>query len=177
MLLRQSPWSRDFSFKFFERFMKTLKGIVRQRARPEGSMAMGWLVQDYLSTSDPELPRLWTQDENDRITGEEPQGQGLQRRMDPVMRDKVCTFCILNSRAMEKWLRKYEDARKEREQACLSFRRSQTTGALPWSPKLAVLPEFPTLKWLEDAMRHAKSNGETISKEEDYHVCMIINIY
>ena len=171
---------------FLERFMKTLKGFVRQRARPEGSMAMGWLVQEslvyiteYLSTSDPELPRLWRQDENDQITGEEPQGQGLQRRMDPIMRDKVSTFCILNSHAMEKWLHKYEDARKEREQARLSFRRNRTTRALPWPSELAVLPEFPTLKWLEDAMRHAKSNGEAISDEEeelaygcDYHVCM-----
>ena len=29
---------------FLERFMKTLKGFVRQRARLEGSMPMGWLV-------------------------------------------------------------------------------------------------------------------------------------
>eukprot|EP00249_Psilotum_nudum_P026801 c33556_g1_i1 orf=2-172(-) len=41
---------------FLERFMKTLKGFVRRKARPEGSMAKGWLVQkplvyisDYLS--------------------------------------------------------------------------------------------------------------------------------
>ena len=29
---------------FLERFLKTLKGFVRQRARPKGSMAEGWLV-------------------------------------------------------------------------------------------------------------------------------------
>ena len=29
---------------FLERFMKTLKSFVHQRARPEGSMAEGWLV-------------------------------------------------------------------------------------------------------------------------------------
>lgn len=33
---------------FLEIFMKTLKGFVRQRARPEGSMAEGWLVQESL---------------------------------------------------------------------------------------------------------------------------------
>ena len=33
---------------FLERFMKTLKGFVRQRARPKGSMAEGWLVQESL---------------------------------------------------------------------------------------------------------------------------------
>ena len=31
---------------FLERFMKVLKGYVRQKARPEGSMAEGWLVQE-----------------------------------------------------------------------------------------------------------------------------------
>lgn len=31
---------------FLERFMKTLKGFVRQKARPEGLMAEGWLVQE-----------------------------------------------------------------------------------------------------------------------------------
>ena len=117
--------------------MKTLKGFVRQRACPEGSMAMGWLIQEslfyiteYLSTSNLELPRLWRQDENDQITGEEPQGQRRQRRIDPIMQDKVSTFCILNSHAMEKWLHKYEDAKKEREQARLSFRGNQTTRSL-----------------------------------------------
>ena len=31
---------------YLERFMKILKGFVRQKARPEGSMAKGWLVQE-----------------------------------------------------------------------------------------------------------------------------------
>ena len=33
---------------FLERFMKTLKGFVRQRARPEESMAEGWLYKSPL---------------------------------------------------------------------------------------------------------------------------------
>ena len=31
---------------YLECFMKILKGFVRQKARPEGSMAEGWLVQE-----------------------------------------------------------------------------------------------------------------------------------
>ena len=31
---------------FLERFLKTLKGFVRQRAHLEGSMAKGWLVHE-----------------------------------------------------------------------------------------------------------------------------------
>ena len=68
---------------------------------------------------------------------------------------------------MEKWLHKYEDAKKEREQARLSFRRNRTTRALPMPFELAVLPQFPCLKWLEYAMTRAKSNGETITDEEE----------
>ena len=33
---------------FLERFMKIVKGFVHQKARPEGSMAEGWLVQEPL---------------------------------------------------------------------------------------------------------------------------------
>ena len=42
----QSRWM--FSL---ERFMKTLKGFVGQRAHPKGSMAEGWLVQLFTSLS------------------------------------------------------------------------------------------------------------------------------
>jgi len=47
---------------FLERFLKTLKGLVRQRARPEGSIAKGWLMQEslvyiskFLSRRDPQM--------------------------------------------------------------------------------------------------------------------------
>jgi hypothetical protein len=33
---------------FVERFLKTLKGFVRQQAKPEGSMAEGYLVQEAM---------------------------------------------------------------------------------------------------------------------------------
>ena len=146
---------------------------------------MGWLVQEslvyiteYLSTSDPELPRLWTQEEDDCVAGEEPQGQGLQRRMDPILCDKISTFWLLNSHAMKKWLYRYTIARKERDQARLNFRRSKTTRALSWPRDLALVPKFPTFKWLEDAMKDARSNGEIKSNEKEElsydHVCIIM---
>ena len=59
-------------------------------------MAMGWLVQEslvhiteFLVTMDPDMPRLWSQDEDDRMIGEEPQGKGKVRTMDITMRDKA----------------------------------------------------------------------------------------
>ena len=52
---------------YLERFMKVLKGFVRQKARPEGSMAEGWLVQEscvwiseYLGRVDTTMPMLWS---------------------------------------------------------------------------------------------------------------------
>lgn len=154
--------------------MKTLKGFVCQRACPEGSMAMGWLVQEslvyiteFLVTVDPDMPRLWTQDEDDRILGEEPQGKGMVRLMDVSMRDKINKFCILNSQAMEKWIAKYDEAKKERDQARQRFRRSRATSRLPYPPELAQLAEFPSGRWLDQAIQQAKTNGEVISDEEE----------
>lgn len=166
--------------------MKTLKGFVRQRARPEGSMAAGWLVQEslvyiteFLTTSDPEMPRLWTQEEDDRLLGEQPQGKGLMRAMDATLRGKINKFCILNSHAMEKWIERYNLLRVEREHARMSFRRSRTTRTLPYPHELALLPDFPSNKWLEQTILQAKRNGEPITDEEeelaygcDFHVCV-----
>eukprot|EP00249_Psilotum_nudum_P018747 c26943_g1_i4 orf=82-462(+) len=61
---------------FFERYMKVLKGFVRQKARLEGSMVEGWLVYEslcytteYLSIIDLMAPRIWTDKDNKKIFG------------------------------------------------------------------------------------------------------------
>ena len=62
---------------FLEQFMKTLKGFVHQRARPEDSMAEGWLVQEslvfiaeFLGMSDPKMSHLWSDDEDVCLVGD-----------------------------------------------------------------------------------------------------------
>ena len=72
---------------FLERFMKTLKGFVRQRARPEGSMAEGWMVHEscvfvseYLSRSQNNFLELWSTKDDDRVVGDVPQGNGIVKR-------------------------------------------------------------------------------------------------
>ena len=69
---------------FLERFMKTLKGFVRQRARPEGSKAERWMVQEscvfvseYLSRSQNNILELWSTEDDDRVLGDVPQGNGV----------------------------------------------------------------------------------------------------
>ncbi|MCO5574345.1 hypothetical protein L7F22_028128 [Adiantum nelumboides] len=72
---------------FLERFMKTLKGFVRQRARPEGSMAEGWMVQEscvfiseYLTHSQNNIIELWNIKDDERVVSEVPQGNGVVKR-------------------------------------------------------------------------------------------------
>ena len=64
--------------------MKNLKGFVRQRAQPKGSMAEGWLVQelcvfivDYLSCSQKNKSKLWSTRDDDPWLGDIPQGNGV----------------------------------------------------------------------------------------------------
>lgn len=94
---------------FLERFMKTLKSFVRQRARPEGSMAEGWLVQEslvyiseFLGKKEDSLPLLWQNIEDKRMVGDVPQGKGKQCKMDSSLEEKINRFCMLNHPAMEK---------------------------------------------------------------------------
>ena len=173
---------------FLERFMKTLKGFVRQRARPEGSMAMGWLVQEslvyiteFLITTGSNMPQLWKLEEDDKNLEDEPQGNGQVKVLSVSMREKINKFCILNSTPMEKWLQKYEEAKVQRNEARRRFRQSRTTARLPYPPDLVQLPDFPSGKWLDDAIREAKLAGQHISEEEeelatgcDFHVSAIL---
>ena len=64
---------------FLERFMKTLKGFVRQRAQPKGSMVEGWMVQEscvfvleYLSRSQNNFLELWSTKDNDKVMSDVP---------------------------------------------------------------------------------------------------------
>ncbi|MCO5597239.1 hypothetical protein L7F22_051315 [Adiantum nelumboides] len=60
-----------------ERFMTVLKGYVRQKARPEGSMAEGWMLEEcmyyvceYLERTDFEAPRVWTNESSSTMSNE-----------------------------------------------------------------------------------------------------------
>lgn len=100
--------------------MKTLKGFVRQRARPEGSMAEGWLVQEscvfiseYLLRSQNNVSQLWSTKDDDRVLGEVPQGNGVIKRFTEQVRTKVSNYCMMNSECMQKWYELYENTRQE----------------------------------------------------------------
>jgi hypothetical protein len=59
-----------------ERYLKTLKGFVRQNSQPEGSMGEGYLVQeamgichDIIGDMDKYAPRVWKEEEDEQKIG------------------------------------------------------------------------------------------------------------
>ena len=55
--------------------MKTLKGFIREKAKPEESMSEGYLLQeamrilhDKITQFDDVAPRIWKEEEDERVT-------------------------------------------------------------------------------------------------------------
>lgn len=160
---------------FLERFMKTLKGFVRQRARPEGSMAEGWLVQEslvyiaeWITEMDKESPMVWHKGEDERLTNDVAHGGGTSKRMDGSLEEKINRFCMLHHPAMERWLHAYQLAVEERHAARRAYRASQRQRSrlVRFPPELEVLPRFMPLRWLHDALTKASQEGQCVSVEE-----------
>jgi hypothetical protein len=71
---------------FFERYMKTLKIYVRQKAHPEGCMVEGYVLNEaffflceFLGKDFEDGPRFWDEERaSDIIDGEKPQSNGVQ---------------------------------------------------------------------------------------------------
>ena len=55
-----------------------------------------------------ELPKLWESNEGSSNEENVLQGNGQVKVMSQAMRDKINKFCVLNSRPMEKWFKRYE---------------------------------------------------------------------
>ncbi|MCO5572395.1 hypothetical protein L7F22_026149 [Adiantum nelumboides] len=156
---------------FLERFMKTLKGFVRQRARPEGSMAEGWLVQEscvfvseYLSRSQNNALELWSMKDDDRVVGDVPQGNGVVKRFSEEVRTKVSNYCMMNIDGMQKWYELYEKTRQEQIQAREEW--NQANRGVPYPEWLRLLPKSMSASWLQGKIASAKASGELISLDE-----------
>ena len=109
---------------FLERFMKNLKGFLRQRAQPKGSMAEGWLVQkscffvvDYLSRSQKNVSELWSTRDNDRLLSDVPPSNGVVKQLSKEIRTKVSNYCMMNNDVMQRWYEMYERTRQEQMHA------------------------------------------------------------
>jgi hypothetical protein len=95
-----------------ERYMKTLKDFVRTHARPEGSMAEGYAMEEtlgycteYLTRFEPTSKRVWDDKEDPIMNDEIVQGGGLQRTLGEDERVWAHEFVVNNSAHLESWKR------------------------------------------------------------------------
>ena len=91
----------------FERYMKGLKGFVKNKARPEGSMAYGYLreesigfINEYLSQYTPTTKRAWDDKEEPAMYDEILEGGKKDRVMTTKFVKLIYGFVLLNTEHM-----------------------------------------------------------------------------
>ncbi|KAL3676119.1 hypothetical protein R1sor_026067 [Riccia sorocarpa] len=104
---------------WLERYMKVMKDDVRQKAKPEGSMAEGhclreamFLCSNILEQLDPRSAFMLREKEETHITSLKLIGLGEKRRLIQVEMLQPHNFVLHNSIAMEDWIAVYEDERR-----------------------------------------------------------------
>jgi hypothetical protein len=95
-----------------ERAMKVFKGYVRNRSRPEASMAEGYIldetigfVTEYLQDFRHVRNRIWDADEDEGVYGEVVEGAATKLTLDPVTRDVAHQYVITNVACLAPWIR------------------------------------------------------------------------
>jgi hypothetical protein len=95
-----------------ERAMKVFKGYVRNRSRPEASMAEGYIldetigfVTEYLQDFRHVRHRIWDADEEEGVYGEVVEGAATKLTLDPVTRDVAHQYVITNVACLAPWVR------------------------------------------------------------------------
>ncbi|MCO5563696.1 hypothetical protein L7F22_017343 [Adiantum nelumboides] len=156
---------------FLERFMKTLKGFVRQRARSEGSMAEVWMVQEscvfiseYLTRSQNNIIELWNIKDDERVVREVPQGNGVVKHFSEAEQTKVSDYCMMNTDIMQRWYEMYEQMRQQQIQAREEWRH--TSRSVSYPDTLRLPPKSMSASWLLAKIASSKASGEVISPDE-----------
>jgi hypothetical protein len=93
-----------------ERYQKTLKNYVRNMARPEASMAEGYLkdecigfITEYLQRFDVVQRRVWDADEEYGDAEEVLEGAGKSYVMSAAQRDVAHQYVLDNAETMQDW--------------------------------------------------------------------------
>ena len=91
-----------------ERYLKRLKGYVRQRAQPEGSMARGYMIDEALGfcteyMQDCELTRrrIWDDNEEPAAKSEVVEGGERYRRLTSELRAWIHEFVLTNAEPLQ----------------------------------------------------------------------------
>jgi hypothetical protein len=101
--LVQTPWMYPY-----ERYFKGLKSFVRNLAKPEGSMAQGYQVEEalrflteYMSTYTPTSRRVWDDQEDPTMTDEILEGKGRLRLLSDELQKWLHNFVCDNVDALK----------------------------------------------------------------------------
>ncbi|MCO5612632.1 hypothetical protein L7F22_066901 [Adiantum nelumboides] len=152
-----------------ERFMGVLKGYVRQKARPEGSMAEGWMLEEcmyyvceYLEQTDFEAPCVWTNESSSTMSDEVLSGKGVPFQLKIQDNLDISTFIVYNSECMKQYVDEYEEELANQRVSRRKKRRSRRqTNANNIDEDV---PSF--MDWLYTRMQRADRDHETISREQ-----------
>ena len=119
----------------FERYMKTLKGYVKNKARPEGSMANGYLreesigfLNEYLAEYTPTTKRAWDENEEPTMNDEILEGTKRDRPMSSDFLKLIHGFLLDNNEHMEDYRRYVSVAKLISETNC--YRRHEVSCVL-----------------------------------------------
>jgi hypothetical protein len=95
-----------------ERFMSVLKGYVRNRSKPEGSMAMGYtwdaslgFITEYLDLYPHTRRRMWDPNEEEMVAGEVLQGAATTKTLTGVEQSAIHDYVVHNYEATQELLR------------------------------------------------------------------------
>ena len=94
----------------FERYYKTLKGYVRNHAKPEGCMAKGYEISEasateYLGAGQSSFKRVWDDEEEPIMTDVVVEGKGKKCELDDILLEHIHTFVIDNLDCLDQyWL-------------------------------------------------------------------------
>ncbi|MCO5594661.1 hypothetical protein L7F22_048694 [Adiantum nelumboides] len=154
-----------------ERFMGVLKGYVRQKARSEGSMAEGWMLEEcmyyvceYLERTDVEAPRVWTNESSSTMSDEVLSGKGVPFRLKIQDNLDISTFIVYNSECMQQFVDEYEeelaDLRVSRRKKRRSRRQTNVNN-------IEDLPSFMDWLYTHDENDNHPYSDTTYTKEEE----------
>ena len=96
----------------YERYFKGLKGFVRNLAKPEGSIAHGYQVEEalgfvteYMSKYSPTSRRVWDSKEDPSMSDEIVEGKGRVRKISEQLKMWVHNFVLNNALALDTYRR------------------------------------------------------------------------
>lgn len=99
---------------FVERYMKVLKGWVRQIARPESSIAEGYITHEamkyaseYVKGADFGINSAWMDEDVDKTSREKLPTAFTMKVINTILYEQAHRFVLMNHPLMQPWLERY----------------------------------------------------------------------